>query len=453
MKTKQEKLTELFETLVEKGQFNGAILVAEKGRILAEAAYGMAELSTGRKLTVDSVFELASVSKPFTAAAIIHLEQTGRLNYEDRIDRWLPNFPYPGITIRHLLTHTSGLPDYMELFLEHWDHTRIACNEDVLDMLTTYKPACLFQPNEEWRYSNTGYVLLAVIVEKVSGLSFAEYMRENIFKPLEMNDTQVYNRRFRNESIADYAYGYVYDVRSGEYMLPDQLPETDYVVYLDGIQGDGTVNSTIRDLYRFDQALYGESFLNEQSKSAAFAPARMNNGETFDYGFGWIVDRQEGKGTVVSHQGGWPGYSTTFIRFIDCNKTIIGLSNMEQGYEFDQAVIAAVEQILFDQPYDIPERLPRQEAVAVDPVVLERYAGHYEFPDGPKVSVTIEAGSLFIQIEGQVRLELYASSQTKFFIRALPVEVEFITEEDHSEASGFILYQDGAEQQAQRQAN
>ncbi len=138
--------------------------------------------------------------------------------------------------------------------------------------------------------------------------------------------------------------------------LPDELEETDYVVFLDGIQGDGTVNSAIRDLYLFDQALYTEEIIGKESKDQAFTPGYWNEEEQFGYGFGWMIQNSPQKGKVISHDGGWPGYSTLMIRYIDQNKTLIYLSNMEQSYQFEQAVIAAAVNILFDQPYVIPKR-------------------------------------------------------------------------------------------------
>lgn len=367
MKMRQQQLEALFQALHEKGQINGAVCVAEQGEILYQAVFGYGDLKSKRKLTLDSVFELASLSKPFTALAIVLLEEQGQLAYDDFIDRWLPNFPYPGITVRHLLTHTSGLPDYMDLFQKHWDRREIATNEDVLRLLIECKPEPHFSPNEQWEYSNTGYVLLALLVERISGLGFAEYMETHLFHPMGMGKTRVYNRRYSNEKIDDYAYGVVYDVWSGEFVLPDELAETEYVVYLDGIQGDGTVNSTVGDLLLFDQALYTEKLVNEQSLQQAFAPVRLNNGETFDYGFGWILEKSEKRGKSVSHSGGWPGYATLMIRFIDAGKTLIYLSNKEQEYEFDQRILEAVQQIMFDEPFEIPKSPVKRKAVHMDP--------------------------------------------------------------------------------------
>ncbi|AOP14436.1 penicillin-binding protein 4* [Bacillus licheniformis] len=270
-KSETEQLVNLFSVLKEKGQINAAVLVAEDGDILYQGAFGYENLADKRLLQEHSLFELASLSKPFTALGILQLAQQGELKIEDPVERWITGFPYQGVTIRDLLTHTSGLPDYMEWFLQHWDHSKIAVNQDIVDMLMNHHPQRYFA-GEGWLYSNTGYVLLAVIIEKAPGLSFAEYMKKNIFEPVKMRNSRVYNRRLQPETIENYAYGYVYDVHTEQYVLPDDLEETKYVCYLDGIQGDGTVNSTIHDLYLFDQALYTDCLINQVSKELAFSP-------------------------------------------------------------------------------------------------------------------------------------------------------------------------------------
>ncbi|MCP1534745.1 beta-lactamase family protein [Bacillus velezensis] len=446
---KKQAFEQLFSTLDERHEINGAVLAAENGRILYQGSFGAAELKTKRMLNDQSVFELASVSKPFTALGVIILEQQGKLRYDDMIERWLPDFPYPGITIRHLLHHTSGLPDYMELFLTHWDRDRIAVNQDVINMLKQHKPDAYFPLGKEWLYSNTGYVVLAVIIEIVSGMSFAEFMKQAVFHPLRMHDTRIYNRRLSKENIPNYAYGYVYDVHSGEYVLPDELEETDYVVFLDGIQGDGTVNSAIRDLYLFDQAFYTEEIIGKESKDQAFTPGYWNEEEQFGYGFGWMIQNSPQKGKVISHDGGWPGYSTLMIRYIDQNKTLIYLSNMEQSYQFEQAVIAAAVNILFDQPYVIPKRPADQKKADIDPAIYSRFTGNYSFQDDTHASVAVKENRLYLTIDGQTPFELFPMTETRYFVRALPLEIEFAGDKAQT-APHFVLYQDGTEETAVR---
>ncbi|WP_232696525.1 serine hydrolase [Brevibacillus daliensis] len=449
MTNKKQKLEHLFATLQIKNDCNGAVLVAEKGKVLYQGAFGYADFTTERKLVLDSVFELASLSKPFTAIAMILLQQQGKINYDDLIEQWLPQLPYKGITIRHLLTHTSGLPDYMETLRNHWDHSKIVTNKDVLDMLIKYQLPAVFSPNETFLYSNTGYIILALLVETITGNSFADYMKENVFTPFGMKNTRVYNRRYKEEKIDNYAYGYVYDIASGQYKLPDDVPETDFVVYLDGVQGDGAINSTIGDLFAFDQALYENKIIKPSSLIEAFSPGQLSNNETFDYGFGWILEGHAEKGKMVSHGGGWPGYSTSMTRYIDQQKTIIFLSNRENPVEYDQEIIASVENILFDQPFTVPEREKEKKVAQINKDVYNHYVGTYLIAGEKRATIYTEAGHLYTQIEGQVHFEMYPASETRYFLRHLPVEVEFVRAQE-GKVTHFIIYQNNEAIEATR---
>ncbi|MFD1953280.1 serine hydrolase domain-containing protein [Paenibacillus thailandensis] len=437
-----KQMEELLESAADKGMFNGVMLIARGRQILYQGAHGWADCDSGRMLNPDTVFELASLSKPFTAAGIMLLEQQGRLGYDDPIEDWLEDIPYSGMTIRHLLHHTSGLPDYMLLFLEHWDRSRIAVNDDVLSMLKRYRPPVLFAPNERWMYSNTGYVLLAILIERISGLSFAEFMKQELFHPLGMHRTCVFNRRLAGRKLTNDAIGYSYDWKRHDYRLPEELEDQDFVVYLDGIQGDGTVQSTIEDLYRFDRAIEAGELITKTAWMEAFTPGRLNNGEAFDYGFGWIISEDDSKGKSVSHSGGWPGYYTMMTRYLDNDQTLIYLSNTDRDIESQQAVIQAAESILFGQPVPIPEPKAQPEAIPLDPAVYAGYEGDYVLEDGQHLKVKIVQDCLVLLLPGQPSYELYPLSSTLFFIIVPEVRVEFAADE-YGRAEELIIHQLG----------
>lgn len=443
--TKEEKakrMRKMAEDAAQKEYFNGVLLAAEGEEVLYAGAHGWADYESRRPLNLDSVFELASLSKPFTAAGIMLLQQEGLLGYDDPVARWLDDLPYGGITVRHLLQHTSGLPDYMMLFHEHWDRSRIARNEDVLAMLKLHQPPALFAPNDRWMYSNTGYVLLAVLIERVSGQSFPDFMKQRLFEPLGMRRTCVFNRRVAGTRLDNDAVGWSFDWESGTYKLPEEVEEQDFVVYLDGIQGDGTVNSTAMDLLRWDGAIRAGELIRKESWAEAFRPGRLNNGEPFDYGFGWIMGEDETKGWWVSHSGGWPGCHTMMTRYLDEEKTLIFLSNTDKDIETQQAVAEAAERILFGLPYDSPEPKARPVAIELAPDVIARYAGEYEFTDGQQIEVAMEGGRLFLLLPGQPAYELFALSETLFFTLVPGVQVAFETEGE-PRAKRLILHQLG----------
>ncbi|MES1218739.1 MAG: serine hydrolase domain-containing protein, partial [Bacteroidota bacterium] len=205
-------------------KFNGNILVAKGGNIIYQQDLGYADFNSKRLLNDSSVFELASVSKQFTAMGIMILKERKLLTYDDNVKKFFPDFPYDNITIRNLLTHTSGLPEYEDQFEKKWDHKKIAFNKDILEMLKQQKDTLFFKPGTKWKYSNTGFAILAFIIEKVSGKSYNDFMAATIFNPLGMTHTFIYNTRRSTHKIpANYALGFVYSDSLKRYILPDSL--------------------------------------------------------------------------------------------------------------------------------------------------------------------------------------------------------------------------------------
>lgn len=321
--------------------FNGSVLVIDNGHETYKKSFGYANFDSKELLNDSSIFELASCSKQFTAMAIMMLAEQGKLNYNDNIQKYIPDLPYQGITIENLLTHTSGLPDYMELFEKHWDKTKFATNYDIVNLFKKFTPKVYYPPNERFDYSNTGYALLSIIIEKASGISYSEFLDNNIFKPLGMRNTRVYNtRRSKGEKINNCAYGYVYSEKLKKYSLPDSLPDYQYVYYLDAIIGDGTVNTSISDLAIWDNALRKNRLVQNTTLDKAFSPHKLKNGKESEYGYGQFVVNDNKNEKLVHHGGSWPGYLTFILHFVDRETTIVVLSNNES-----ENVIKIVDQI------------------------------------------------------------------------------------------------------------
>jgi len=438
-------LKELFTKIQSEQLINGTVLIAKDGEILYKGALGEAELDSKRKLKINSIFNLASISKPITALGVMLLVQNNKLSLDDPIEKWLPNIPYKGVTVRQLLNHTSGLPDYLELFASHWNKSKIAVNQDLLELLIKYKPERLFEPNERMEYSNTGYVMLALIIEKVSGLSFAEYMKVNIFLPVGMEDTEVFCQRLTEQSKDNYAYGYVLDVYKGKHVLPDEFPETDFVFYLDGIVGDGGIHSTAEDLYLLDRVLRNGILIDETLLKEAYSPSSPRTESHFKYGFGWILENENKKGRVVWHSGGWPGYATYFKRYLDNDIVIIFLRNKEQDFDFEQSILQSIENILFDEPYEIPKPPKFQKAKILHPEILNKYVGEYQLEEHTEwiAKVTMKDQRLFLELPGTMKLEMYASSDYEFFLRSLSVTINFANDGIHQ----YLTIHDGSDSQ------
>jgi len=409
---KTQRLDSVYSAHFERNEFNGNILVAEKGKIIFQKSYGIANEETNEKLNIETAFELASVSKQFTAMGIVQLQKEGKLSYDDLVSKYVPELKdYEGITIKNLLNHTGGLPDYMSLMDENWDKSKIATNEDVIELFTTLKPEKEFEPNQKYSYSNTGYLVLGTIIERVSGKSLEEYLTETIFEPLEMTNSFVYRRRFNPKKVDNYALAYIYSDSLKRNILPDDSPDDDYVIFLDGIVGDGMVNSNLTDLFKWDRALYGNKLINAEDKKLIFSSYPTDSGEETNYGFGWQVSADSIYGKRVFHSGRWAGYLTIIERHIDSDKTIIQLMNLENKITTSPARNA--RKILYDQPIVTLFALPEE--------ILKNYVGTYIGEDQKESEITFEFGRLWDN--GQY--ELKPITKTKFVVVGFRPEVSF----------------------------
>lgn len=413
------KFDSLFSKLHHEGKFSGNILIAEEGTPVFQKSYGLAFREKGEPLDSESIFELASIGKQFTAMAIMILSHKGKLNYADSLRSFFPELPYKNITIRQMLHHTSGLPDYMDLAepeLKHWDSTKIMTNNDMIALLAKIQPPARFPPGEKWEYSNTGYALLASIIEKVSAMSFRDFMSEHIYKPLAMNRTLVYHKRLEQRLIDNYAYGYVFDREKDSYVMADSSQYATMVYSLDGIYGDGITNSTTLDLLKWDQSLYTTQLVPKEHLQEAFSPASLNNGKTFDYGFGWLFRETPEFGQIIFHGGSWPGYSTWIERHPRDNKTIIILANAGSAI----SKIRSIRNILYGL-----EDIPPKE-INLPARTLRQYAGKYNLTDQDTITVTFVKNRLYASGAGQKEHELYAESADIFFRKDAEYKIEFV---------------------------
>ena len=367
-----QRIDSLLNSLYADQKINGNVLIAEKGKVIYKHSFGNANEEKKQKLDENSVFELASVSKQFTAMAIMILKEKKLLSLDDDFTTYIPELSnYKGITIRNLLNHTSGLPDYEEIMDTLFDKTKIATNKDIISLFATHNPKIFFEPNTKWKYSNTGYALLASVIEKVSGLTYADYLNKTIFRPLKMKNTFVYTRRLSPKKIDNYAFGYVYSDSLKKYLLPDELEETNIVIWLDGIVGDGTVNSTVIDLLKWDRALYSNKLLSAEGMKAVFEVATLSDKSPTNYGFGWFIDESVDFGKFVAHSGGWPGYVTYIERQLTNDKTIIILQNHDNV----SIPIKSIRALLYNKPIPKP---PVRKETALSMEQLAQFVGIYE---------------------------------------------------------------------------
>lgn len=313
--------------------FNGQVFVARHGTIVYDRCFGFADFRNSTPLTAETPFQLASISKTFTSTSVLLLHQEGKLHIDSLVVNYIPEFPYPNITVHHLLTHTSGLQNYMWVMERYWKQSRMPDNEDMLATFIKYKRPLDFVPGTRWAYSNTGFAVLGLLVERVSGQRFPDFLQERIFQPLGMLNTFVYDVHQEHQP-EQRAFGF--RPTRGRYAI---IPDVSH----DGVVGDKGVFSTAADLYKWDQAIYRNELLTPQLWQQAFEKAQLKNTNTVNYGMGWRLQSFRDH-RIVHHPGRWNGFRTSFKRYIDDDATLIILTNTNKSIA---GLVDSMQKIIF----------------------------------------------------------------------------------------------------------
>jgi CubicO group peptidase (beta-lactamase class C family) len=349
--TRSAQVDALLHKLIKPNEPGAALLVIKDGVVVHSRGYGLADRKSKRPFTPQSLSMIGSMSKQFTAMAIMMLAEAGKLNYEDSLKKYSPEFPpyAERITVRHLLHHTAGLPDYEAIMTGPMkisvDTGRSGRDEPSLDdvvkaLAARSKPR--FNAGEKWEYSNAGYFLLSRIIEKASGERYNDFMIERIFRPLGMTNTFVYdeNRLKGVERTVGYHREW-YGLK-----VSDVTPMLQYTV------GGGSIFSTLEDLQKWDAALYTEKLVRSSTLQEGLKPGRLNDGTPLNYAFGWEVFESENMKTML-HAGGWRGFKSFICRVPSHRLTIIGLAN-HSWFDFP-AVTREVTKIYLDAPLPLPQ--------------------------------------------------------------------------------------------------
>jgi CubicO group peptidase (beta-lactamase class C family) len=330
LQMKTQQIDTVFKNMVSEKRFNGSLLVGKNKNIIYSNFSGYADFPKKKRLNKSSQYEIASVSKQFTAVAILMLYEQKKLNLNDSVQKFISNFPYYGITVHQLLCHRSGLPDYFK-FAEkyHKDENYLMTNDSLLNMMTVYKPVPLDIPNKNFEYSNTGYAVLASIVERVSGMPFYQFVNQHIFEAVGMKNTYFYHYGKNNPE------GYTSGHRSNyKYYERD---------FLSGVLGDKGVFTTTYDLYLWDKALYEAKIIKPETLQMAFSPKHADQSPCSNYGYGWRLSCDSYGNALIFHGGLWNGNNTLFVRRISDETLIVILSNVyNKGFSGKSAVILAI---------------------------------------------------------------------------------------------------------------
>lgn len=322
------KIDSLFAQLAKEKEFNGNVLILKGDSIIYEKSMGFADFEENSKLGPESVFELASIGKLYTAICIGILKDQGKVKFDDLVQNYIVDFPFPKITIRHLLNHTSGLPDYMDYFTNDAEEGERIYNQDVLLFLQKKEAQLIFNSGDSFQYSNTGYVVLASIIEKVSGYSFDAFLEKFVFWPLDISHSLAFTLKFNKlVSVNNYAFGHQIGSDKKPFPINKRIETNDIYRYgLRPVQGDGNIVSQIRDYAKVITALRNNQLLRKETFEEFLTPGKLNTGTHSDYGFGVYLseDRNE-----YYHTGSVPGYQSFFKHLLKQNITVVYVRNVE----------------------------------------------------------------------------------------------------------------------------
>ncbi|HNP22066.1 MAG TPA: serine hydrolase [Panacibacter sp.] len=380
-------LDDYMQAQVNVKQFSGTVLVMSHNKPLLEKGYGLADYEWNISNIPQSKFRIGSITKQFTAAAILQLEEQGKLSTDDKLSKYIPGYPKgDSVTLHMLLNHTSGIANYTDL-PEFEGVARQSWTKDSMISFFKNKPYN-FSPGSKWAYSNSGFFLLGYIIEKVSGQSYNDYLRQHILDKINMTNTGIDN------------LDTILPMRVRGYKQQDKrIMNADFIA-MEWPFSAGVIYSTVEDLYKWDRALYNNSVISEGSRKKMFTPG-MNN-----YGFGILIDSFENH-LRIWHNGGIPGFVSNISRYVNDDVCIVVLSNNESNADL---VSNALAKIVFGLPVELPYE---HKEIPVDAATLDRYVGKY------KAFLTLEVikkdGRLYRHRDGTPDIELKAESPTKFF--------------------------------------
>ncbi len=420
----EDKLDEYMSANARAGKFNGSVLVAKDGKILLQKGYGWRDAAKQIKHNENSIFQIGSITKQFTATIILYLQERGKLNVKDNLGKYIPDFPHgDSITIEQLLSHTSGVYNYTRdaKFMATEAVKPIAIDS----LIRVFKNRRLdFTPGSRFSYSNSGYVLLGYVIQKASGKSYEQMAHEVIFRPLQMQHTG-----FDFKALKDPARSTGYFSLSGDTVA---APIVDSSVSYSA----GAIYSTTEDLYKWHKVLYTEKVVKQSSLKQAFTPVKDK------YGYGWVMDSISGK-AIITHNGGIFGFTSDMMRIPADSACIILLSNKPENLG---PITRTLFKILYNEPYDLPKE---KIEIKLPDTLLQQYIGEYEMTPTFKLTVTLENGKLQTQATNQQKITIYAESENMFFPKVIEAQIEFLRGAD-GKVDRLILHQNGLKQTAKK---
>jgi CubicO group peptidase (beta-lactamase class C family) len=406
-----EKLIEgLYGKVNEKPSPGVSVLVAQNGKVVFKKGFGYSDIEKKILVTPETKFRIGSITKQFTASAILKLQEEGKISVQDKLAKFFPDFPRASeVSVHHLLTHTSGIHSYTDKS-DFMDRVTKPITPD--ELVRYFKDdAYDFNPGEQWRYNNSAYFLLGMIIEKVSGKKYDQYLAETFFKPLQMSNTGIHSPSLK---LSNEAKGYRKD--GDKYTSTINWDMT-------WAGGAGAMYSTVEDLFKWNEALFGGKVLSEASMKAAFTPVVLNDGQIpqgIKYGYGWGFGDYRGVDQIM-HSGGLHGFISQLLRMPKENLTVVLLTNVSPP-EVNLNPTEVAE-------YFVWEKMQKQTSYSVNNVAgadLKSYEGRYDFGNSAVMMITAEGDKLFAKLSGQSKFEIFPSAPDEYFWKVVDAKIKFV---------------------------
>ncbi|GAB3687354.1 hypothetical protein GCM10027592_00770 [Spirosoma flavus] len=424
-----EKLEQYLQAAADLHRLNGSVLIAQKGKILIQKGYGWRNEAAKIPNDTSSIYQLGSITKTFTGAAILQLQAEGKLSVKDKLSKYFPDFPNADrITLDDLFAHTSGIYDYKGFLYQKdgpdkIDFTRPIDKNRLVSMFSN-KPTT-GKPGGDVNYTNSGYYLLGLLIEKLTGKPFETAIRERFLTPLGLTNTGF---DFTNLKKSGKTVGYTYRKDS---VLVAEAPIDSTAGY-----AAGGMYSTVGDLYRWARAIQANRFLSKADWQRSFTGI----GKTM-WSYGWGINKFKGKQTLVFQNGNLPGYATFFVLIPEEDIVYILLANVDDASDLTtlEPMLRDLVFITFGEPYQIPKN---RKSITLDESVLRQYVGNYQLDPKRILSITFDKGKLFLQVTGQSKFEIFPETETDFFLKAVDAQLTF-----HKLATGnvsqVVVHQNG----------
>jgi len=431
-----EKLVDWIFKSVQTGSTPGiSVLVSQNGQIIYQKGFGYADVGNKVPVTPDTKFRIGSITKQFTAASILKLQEEGKLSVQDKLSKFIPDFPRGDeVTIQQLLTHTSGIHSYTDRPLLYNYLPLPITTAALIDTIKAYPYD--FNPGDRYLYNNSGFVILGYIVEKISGKRLINYLNETFFKPLGMNSTGMYESKV---ILDNEAYGYSYENETLKKALNWDMSWAG---------GAGALYSTTKDLFTWDEAVFNGKVLSDESLKAAFTNAVLNNGQKVDYGYGWALQDYRGY-KFISHGGGLDGFVSYLERQPEKNITVVILCNSTPpltGINPGANAMLISEYLLWS---GMAKQSSFSSDTTVDENILKNYVGRYDYGQGAVLIVTLEGKQLYAQLTGQAKYPIFPASKDEFNWKVVEASIKFITDEKGN-VTHVVHHQNGQQFEAKK---